>query len=93
MTADAETALIDRARAGDRAALETLLARHQPQIYRFAMKVCGDPEDARDVLQETMLTMARGIGAFRGASTLSTWLYAVARHAISGLAPLSPLRA
>jgi len=71
--------LLAQARAGSRQSLETLLERHQAQVYRFAMKMCRDPEDAKDVLQETLLTMARGVRDFRGASSLSTWLYTVAR--------------
>ncbi|TAK26624.1 MAG: sigma-70 family RNA polymerase sigma factor [Myxococcaceae bacterium] len=74
---DAE--LLEKARAGDRAALETLLTAHQSQIYRFGMRICRDPEDARDVLQDTMLAMARGVRDFRGSSSISTWLYTIAR--------------
>lgn len=74
---DAE--LLTRARAGDKIALTTLLERHQAQVYRFGMKMCRDPEDAQDVLQETLLTMARGVRDFRGASSISTWLYTIAR--------------
>jgi RNA polymerase sigma-70 factor, ECF subfamily len=75
----AETELLDRARRGEAAALDELLARHQALIYRFGMQMCRDPEDAKDVLQETLLAMARGIRDFRGASSLSTWLYTIAR--------------
>ena len=56
-----------------------LLDRHQPQIYGFGMKMCRDPEDAKDVLQDTLLAMARNLRDFRGASSLSTWLYTIAR--------------
>jgi len=71
--------LLSAARAGDRAALETLLERHQEQVYRFGMKMCRDPEDAKDVLQDTLLAMARSVRDFRGASSISTWLYTIAR--------------
>lgn len=71
--------LLEDARAGDRKALEELLDRNQQRIYRFGLKMCGNPEDAKDVLQETLLAMARGVGDFRGASSLSTWLYTIAR--------------
>lgn len=74
-----DTELLDEARMGNRAALEVLLERHQAQVYRFGMKMCRDPEDAQDVLQETLLAMARGIRDFRGSSSISTWLYTVAR--------------
>lgn len=71
--------LVAAARRGDAGALERLIAQNQARIYRFGMKMCRDPEDAQDVLQETLLAMARGIRDFRGASSLSTWLYTIAR--------------
>ena len=64
--------LLERARSGDDAALDALLDRHQEQIYRFGMRMCRDPEDAKDVLQETLLAMARGVRGFRGVSSIST---------------------
>ena len=75
MRDEADNLLLERARAGDGRALEALLERHQAQIYRFGMKMCRDPEDAKDVLQDTLLAMARGVRDFRGASSISTWLY------------------
>jgi RNA polymerase sigma-70 factor (ECF subfamily) len=74
-----DTELLSAARAGDADALEALLARQQSRIYRFSMKMCRHPEDARDVLQETLLAAARGLRAFRGQSSLSTWMYTIAR--------------
>ncbi len=79
MQNDTEDNLLERSRGGDPKALEELLGRHQAQIYRFGMKLCRNPDDAADVVQETLLAMARGIRDFRGASSLSTWLYTVAR--------------
>ena len=72
--------LLQRARSGDREALEALLARHQRQIYRFGLKMCRDPEDAKDILQDTLFAMARSVRDFRGASSVSTWLYTIARR-------------
>jgi RNA polymerase sigma-70 factor (ECF subfamily) len=79
MDEDTDDQLLARARAGDAGALERLVDRHQARVYRFGLKMCRDPEDAKDVLQDTLLAMARGIRDFRGASSLSTWLYTVAR--------------
>jgi RNA polymerase sigma-70 factor (ECF subfamily) len=79
MLDEADGLLLERARAGDAQAIETLLERHQAQVYRFGMKMCRDPEDAKDVLQDTLLSAARGIRDFRGASSISTWLYTIAR--------------
>jgi RNA polymerase sigma-70 factor (ECF subfamily) len=74
-----DQALVAAARAGDRRALERLLERHQGAVYRFGMKMCGEPEDAKDVLQETLFAAARTLPDFRGASSVSTWLYTIAR--------------
>ncbi len=71
--------LLELARSGDRRALELLIERHQAQIYRFGIKMCRDPEDAKDVLQDTLIAMARGVRTFRGTSSVSTWLYSIAR--------------
>jgi RNA polymerase sigma-70 factor (ECF subfamily) len=75
-----DRALLASARSGDRDALETLVARYQPMVFRFGMRMCGDVEDARDVLQETSLAMAQSLGDFRADSSLSTWLYTIARR-------------
>jgi len=79
MAEASDQTLLAAARGGDEDALEALLLRYQPRVYRFGMKMCGDPDDAKDVLQETLLAMARGVRDFRGASSLSTWLYTIAR--------------
>jgi len=75
-----DESLLAAGRQGDARALEALLERHQGQVYRFGMKMCRDPEDAKDVLQDTLLAMARSVRDFRGQSSLSTWLYSIARR-------------
>jgi RNA polymerase sigma-70 factor (ECF subfamily) len=74
-----DEALLERVQAGDRDALGTLIERHQAQIFRFGMKMCRNREDAEDVVQDTLLAAARTIHGFRGASSVSTWLYSIAR--------------
>jgi len=74
-----ETDLLEAARAGSGEALEALLERHQARLYRFARRLCRHREDAEDVLQESLLAAARGLPGFRGASSLGTWLYTIAR--------------
>jgi RNA polymerase sigma-70 factor (ECF subfamily) len=71
--------LLQAARRGDRRAIDGLLARHENQIYRFGLRMCGDEEDAREVLQETLLAAFRNLPGFRGDAALSTWLYQIAR--------------
>lgn len=74
-----DKALLVRAQGGDAQAMEALLARHELRVYRFALRMCGNEADARDVVQETLLTTFRGLANFRGESELTTWLYQVAR--------------
>jgi RNA polymerase sigma-70 factor (ECF subfamily) len=74
-----ETELVEAAQAGDAAALEALLERHERRLFRFARRLCRHREDAEDVLQESLLAAARALPGFRGASSISTWLYTIAR--------------
>ncbi|MFL5300781.1 MAG: sigma-70 family RNA polymerase sigma factor [Anaeromyxobacteraceae bacterium] len=76
---DRDDELLAAARSGDAGALERLLEVHQRRVFRFGVKMCGGEEEAKDVLQETFLAAARGVREFRGASSVSTWLYAIAR--------------
>jgi RNA polymerase sigma-70 factor, ECF subfamily len=77
--AESDAALITAARAGDRRAVDELLARYEQRIYRFGLRMCGDEDAAREVLQETMLAAFRNLPGFRGEASLSTWLYQIAR--------------
>jgi RNA polymerase sigma-70 factor, ECF subfamily len=79
MTAGGEAALIEAAKAGERAAIDELLERYEERIYRFGLRMCGDEDSAREVLQETMLAAFRNLPGFRGQAALSTWLYQIAR--------------
>lgn len=74
-----EQALIERAKAGDTAALDALLETHAPAVLRFGSRMCRDTEDARDVLQEALLAAARSIRDFRGDSSFATWLFTIVR--------------
>jgi len=71
--------LLEAARRGDPEPLEALISRYQGRVLRFGMRMCGDQEDAKDVVQETLLTLARSFRDFRGESAVSTWLYTIAR--------------
>ena len=79
MATRTDAQLMEAARSGEDKALEELLARHEKQVYRFGLRMCGSEEDAKEVLQETLLAAFRGIHSFRGDAELSTWLYQVAR--------------
>jgi len=76
-----ERALIEASREGDPTAVEQLVRAHQTRVYNFAMRMCRNVEDAKDILQETFLGMIRSIKDFRGESRFSTWLYRIASNA------------
>lgn len=79
MSDTTESSLVDAARRGDRDALSRLLEAHQQRVFGFGVKMCGDVEDAKDIAQDTLLTLARTMRDFRGESSISTYLYTVAR--------------
>ncbi|MBK9002045.1 MAG: sigma-70 family RNA polymerase sigma factor [Myxococcales bacterium] len=74
-----ERALLEAAQRGDDDALTELINRYSPSIYRFGMKMCRHEQDAQEIVQDTLLAAARNLRDFRGQSSLSTWLYTIAR--------------
>jgi RNA polymerase sigma-70 factor, ECF subfamily len=74
-----EPELIHAAQTGDRPALDELLRRHRPRLHAICQRMCRDPEEAAEVLQDTLLGIAANIHRFRGDSSLLTWAYTIAR--------------
>ncbi|NML17585.1 RNA polymerase sigma factor [Azohydromonas caseinilytica] len=72
--ADDEPALVRRIVAGDVAAFELLMRRHNRRLYRLARATLRDAAEAEDALQEAYLAAYRHLGAFRWDCSLSTWL-------------------
>jgi RNA polymerase sigma-70 factor (ECF subfamily) len=72
-----ECPMVERAQAGDRAALETLLAAARPRLLSVALKMLRDPDDAEDVVQDAMMKVWRYVGRFEGRAALSTWLHRI----------------
>ena len=54
---------------------------HVDLIYRYAHRLCGETESAKDLVQETFLNAYQGLKDFRGESKVSTWLYTIASRA------------
>lgn len=63
------------------AAFDRLYREHVDRIYRFAQRMCGQADDAKDLVQDTFLNAYRGLKSFRGDAQISTWLYAIASRA------------
>jgi RNA polymerase sigma-70 factor (ECF subfamily) len=59
----------------DRDRFDQLVRKDLPQAHRLAIRLCGDPHRAEDVVQEAMLRATRSWRSFRGESSFSTWLF------------------
>jgi RNA polymerase sigma-70 factor (ECF subfamily) len=69
-----DSELLGLARAGDAAAFDNLIRRHDRHLYRIARSVLIDDQEAEDVIQEAFIKAFKGLGSFRGSAKLSTWL-------------------
>src|SRR3954464_12303830 len=67
-----ESRRLELARDGDEAAFAALVRTYQDQLYRVALRMTGDPSDAQDVVQETLLQAWQHLPGFRGESGFST---------------------
>jgi RNA polymerase sigma-70 factor, ECF subfamily len=81
LSREAEREAIEACRRGEREAFDRLVLRYQRDVYRLCYRYVNDHEDANDLAQEVFLKAWRGIGRFRGESSLSTWLYRIAVNA------------
>ena len=77
----ADSVLLDRIRAGDKAACALCIERHGPRLYRLALRLTNDEAEAEDVVQETFLQAFKAIDSFEGRSGLLTWLYRITYNA------------
>lgn len=71
---------LEALKAGDRAEFARLVDAYSGPIYRLAIKITGDAQDAEDVLQETFIKAYRHLKEFEGRSSFSTWLYRIASN-------------
>jgi RNA polymerase sigma factor (sigma-70 family) len=72
--------LVERARAGDRAALESLVAAIHGRVYNLAIRMLWHPADAEDATQEILIRIVTNLATFRGDSAFTTWVYRVAAN-------------
>ena len=73
--------LVTRAAAGDETAFELLVRRHTDTVWRQARWMLPDDSAAEEAVQDTFVKAYRALGAFRGDSTVSTWLHAICHRA------------
>jgi RNA polymerase sigma-70 factor, ECF subfamily len=75
---DNEDVLVAEARAGNAESFATLINQYDRHIYRLALNITGNQEDAEDVLQDSFLKAYSNLGQFQGDSRFYTWLVRIA---------------
>jgi len=77
-TPDSDTALVQRAVAGDVRAFELLVIKYQRRVERLIGRMVRDVDLVPDIAQETFIRAYRALGQFRGDAQFYTWLYRIA---------------
>ena len=72
-----EPALVAALREGQEWAFEALIRTYGGRLLAVARRICGNEEDARDVLQSAYLNAFRSLRTFEGSCQLSTWLHRI----------------
>ena len=73
-------ALVDKATAGDKEALETLVAGVQDIVFNLSLRMLGTFADAEDATQDILLKMITHLSSFRGDSSFTTWVFSIAAN-------------
>lgn len=76
-----DAALLAACQDGDRAALGTLLERHQDRLFNVCLRMVSNRDDALEVCQDAMLKIVEHIDGYRGDSKLTTWMTRIAMNA------------
>ena len=75
---DSETVM--RFQQGDVDAFDELARKYSPRIYTLGIRMCGCHEDAKDLMQETLISALRGLEKFRRESKFSVWIFQIAKR-------------
>lgn len=78
---DPDAELVAAWQAGDDAAFEELVGRHQQRVFRLLMRMMGSRDEAEDVAQEAFISLYRHGKRFRSEARFSTFVYRVAANA------------
>ena len=72
------TALIEQATAGDKGALEAVLAEVQDLVFNLSLRMLGTFHDAEDASQDILLKVMTHLSSFQGESAFTTWVFRIA---------------
>jgi len=80
MRPSSDTRLARRASKGDRRAIATIFERYRQELYNFCLGLLGEPQDAQDALQNTMVKILRSLPGEEREISLRPWLYRIAHN-------------
>lgn len=72
--------LVDKATAGDKNALEVLIADVQDIVFNLSLRMLGTFADAEDATQDILLKVITHLSSFRGDSLFTTWVFRIAAN-------------
>jgi RNA polymerase sigma factor (sigma-70 family) len=72
--------LAERAAGGEMEAFAAIFRRYERDLYRFCVGILGDPQDAQDAMQNTILKVLRALPGERREVQLKPWLYRIAHN-------------
>src|SRR5690349_14694720 len=78
---DPDVVLVEKLRRGDADAPDLLVATFGDRVYRLAIRITGNEQDAEEVVQDALWTAARKIDTFKGESAFGSWLYRITANA------------
>lgn len=73
-----DAVLVQRSQAGDLAAFDLLIRRHQERVYATVYHMTANNEDAADLTQETFIKAYNALQGFKGDCAFFTWIYRIA---------------
>jgi RNA polymerase sigma-70 factor (ECF subfamily) len=76
----ADTALIQRAKANDRAAFNEIVLRYKDKVYNYIYRMVRNATDAEDLTQETFVRAYLSLHSFQSRASLNTWLFRIATN-------------
>jgi len=76
--------LVARCQDGDQQAIEILVKAYQHLVYKLALSILDDPDEAKEAAQDTFVLALRRLDTFRGEAAFKTWLYSIAINVCRG---------
>lgn len=78
--AASETLLLERCKAGETAAWDMLIRRHEKSVYKFAYSLCHNNEEAGDIAGQVFLRLYQNLHTFRNEASFTSWLFRIVRN-------------